>query len=88
MPPLNDYKKQPSNDIEKAMERKEQSINRFIDKKEQGMAIMAAGRDACMIVTALISSPAAVYGDHSEEKIKENIKKWSKWFYGEYTKPF
>lgn len=80
---MNDYKKKPSNDIEKAMERKEQSINRFMDKKEQGMAIMSAGRDACMIVTAKLG-----HKDKTDEEIEKEIKKWSKWFYAEYTKPF
>lgn len=83
MPPYDQIKKKPSNDIEKAMERKEQSINRFIDKKEQGMAIMAAGRDACMIVTARLG-----HGNRPDEEIQADIKKWSKWFLDQYTKPF
>lgn len=83
MPPYDQIKKKPSNDIEKAMDRKEQSINRFIDKKEQGMAIMAAGRDACMIVTARLTHVAK-----SDAEIEADIKKWSKWFYTQYTSPF
>ena len=83
MPPYDQIKKKPSNDIEKAMERKEQSINRFIDKKEQGMAIMAAGRDACMIVTAKLQHKLM-----PDEEIQADIKKWSKWFLDQYTKPF
>lgn len=89
MPPYDQIKKKPSNDIEKAMERKEQSIKSFIDKKEQGMAIMAAGRDACMIVTAMLSNNKTLTcGDYSDAKVQENIKKWSKWFLDQYTKPF
>lgn len=83
MPPYDQIKKKPSNDIEKAMDRKEQSINRFIDKKEQGMAIMAAGRDACMIVTAKLQHNLV-----DDEVIEKEIKKWSKWFLDQYTKPF
>lgn len=83
MPPVTDYKQTAKNDIEKAMDRKEQSINRFIDKKEQGMAIMAAGRDACMIVTAKLQHKLM-----SDEDIEKEIKKWSKWFLAQYTSPF
>ena len=84
MPPVSQqYTKKPNSDIEKAMDRKEQSINRFIDKKEQGMAIMAAGRDACMIVTARLG-----HKDKTDKEIEEDIKKWSKWFLDQYQRPF
>ena len=83
MPPVNDYRKVEKTEIGQAMERKEQSINRFMDKKEQSIAISSSGRDACMIVTAKLQHKLM-----SDEEIEKEIKRWSKWFYTQYTSPF
>lgn len=59
----------------------ETSYDKFQRSKEEGMAIMAANRDATMIVCELIG--AGRYNGASESTLKEEIKKWRKFFYVE-----
>jgi len=71
-------------DIERAAARKEKSISAFQANKEEGMKIMSSGRDATLIVTAKLH-----HLNMSEDEIKADIKKWSKWMYDSiYNAPF
>lgn len=56
----------------------ETSYDKFQKSKEEGMAIMAANRDATMIVCELIRHSTLL---NSEDVIKEKIKEWRKWLY-------
>lgn len=58
----------------------ETSYDKFQRSKEEGMAIMAANRDATMIVCELIR--AEHYKKNlSEETVQEAVKFWRKWFF-------
>lgn len=61
--------------IEKVMDKKNESIANFQDKKEESIALMAAQRDAVLIVTKIINES---WGD--DAVIKEKILKWRNWF--------
>lgn len=70
--PSGGYKTQQ---IEKAMDRKEGSIEKFQDSKEQSIKLAGAQRDAVLIVTTMREM-----GELSENDIKEEIIKWRNWF--------
>lgn len=59
----------------------ESSYDKFQKSKEEGMAIMASNRDATLIVAELIR--AGRFNDKSDQKVKEEIKMWRKWYYVE-----
>lgn len=63
--------------IEKAVVRKEESIGRFQASKEESIALMAAQRDAVLIVTTMFPQYAT---GTTESDIKEDIVKWRNWF--------
>lgn len=68
-----------STEIERAMDLKQKRIANFQDAKERSMAIMSSGRDATLIVTALIGEASS----YNSEKLEEEIKKWRKFFFYE-----
>ena len=55
-------------------------IQKFQKSKEEGMAIMAANRDATMIVCELIRADR-YKGSLNESALQEQILYWRKWFY-------
>ena len=59
----------------------ESSYDKFQKSKEEGIAIMACNRDSCLMVTSLIQ--AGELKGYTEELLKQEIKKWRKWFYVE-----
>lgn len=67
--------------IKQTMDYKGKQIKKFVDAKEKSMAIMAAGRDATLIVAELMKQPGFV--TNGEKGIQEDIKKWRNWFYYE-----
>ena len=60
--------------VEKTMARKEESIGRFQDKKEEAIALSSAQRDAVLIVTARGLDAMTV------DDIKSEILQWRNWF--------
>lgn len=67
------------NEFEKMADLKQKRIVAFNDAKERSMAIMSSGRDATLIVTALIGQASS----YNTEKLEEEIKKWRKFFFYE-----
>lgn len=69
--------------VEKAQERKESSINRTLDRKEESIALMSAQRDATLIVTTFykeaISSDPILSGE-AERIIRKKIVEWRDWY--------
>ena len=63
-----------SQQIDKVMGRKEESIGRFQDKKEEAIALASAQRDAVLIVTA------RGLATMSTDDIKSEILTWRNWF--------
>lgn len=64
----------------------EDKFQKFQKSKEEGMAIMAANRDATMIVCEILkfeSSDMDRDDKWTDEEIKNEIKKWRKFFYVE-----
>lgn len=69
--------------VKVAMERKEASIAKFQDKKEESIALSGAQRDAVLIVTELkrvIGLP--------DEDIQSEIIKWRNWFLSDEFKNY
>jgi len=60
--------------MEKVMDRKEQSIGKTMDRKEESIALAGAQRDAVLIVTRMF--PPLV----DDNQIKTDIIKWRNWF--------
>lgn len=71
-------KEQRAANVEKAMERKEQSIEKFQTSKEESIALAGAQRDAVIIVNMLHNSTGMIRS--SDETIKEELIKWRNWF--------
>lgn len=61
--------------MEKVMDRKEESITKFADRKEEAIAMAGAQRDAVLIVTSkiLYAQPIA------DDTVKLEILKWRNW---------
>ena len=79
---LNDLKKQfipKASGIQKAMDRKEHSINNFQGRKEDGIKISSTARDATLIVTNFY--PEFSERIDKEDKIKAEWLKWRSWLY-------
>lgn len=71
--------------IEKVMEKKEASIEKFQSSKEEGIRLMAAQRDAVLIVTTMMKFFVESEGDEGREilkpsKIQEEVIRWRNWF--------
>lgn len=65
--------------IEEAQARKAESIEKFQSSKEESIALMAAQRDAVLIVTATMKNIAE--GEvYREDYLKSEIIKWRNWF--------
>lgn len=64
--------------IEKVMDRKEESIGKFQDKKEEGIALSGAQRDAVLMTTTYFG-----LGSGGEEGLKAKIIEWRNWFLSE-----
>lgn len=63
--------------IKEVMAQKEESIGKFQDKKEESIRLMAAQRDAVLIVTTMMSQyPEGT----TESDVKTDIIKWRNWF--------
>ena len=75
--PYGDYKKQPPKDFKATMDYKGEQIGKFQDSKEEGMRLMSSGRDAVLMVTAIMNQGSA----WNEEQLKGEISKWRNWFY-------
>jgi len=65
-----------SQQMEKVMDRKEQSIGRTMDRKEESIALAGAQRDAVLIVVNLFGASQG----YDEIEIKANVVKWRNWF--------
>lgn len=71
---------------------KSKKVAKAMDAKEKSMAIMAAGRDATLIMSELVKSRDYPIIDTdsrqiSEDAIKDKLKEWRNWFYYEiYTR--
>lgn len=63
--------------MEKVMSRKEESIGKTMDRKEESIALAAAQRDAVLIVTTLIDSDRF---EGTVIDLKDEIVKWRNWF--------
>jgi hypothetical protein len=64
--------------IEKTMDLKNQNINKALDRKEDGIAIAGAQRDAVLITTTLLTT--GVHKAENESDLKLEIIKWRNWF--------
>lgn len=69
-------------EFEKMADLKQKRIVAFNDAKERSMAIMSSGRDAVLVVTAIMNSSTSFNGETMEE-IEDEIKKWRKFFFYE-----
>lgn len=75
------------NSFKETIDYKAKKIVKAMDAKEKSMAIMAAGRDATLIVTALMPNyieGAKILkqsGKEVDEILKGTIKDWRNWFY-------
>lgn len=68
--------------IEKAMDKKNESISHFQDKKEESIALAGAQRDAVLIVTTMMTQyPKGTIPDI--EDIQNDIIEWRNWFLSE-----
>lgn len=77
------------NSFKETIDYKSKKIGKAMDAKDKSMAIMAAGRDATMVVTVMLSTIGLdKYTDEMKERVtKEELKKWRNWFYYEiYTR--
>ncbi len=63
--------------INQAMERKETSIAKFTDRKEEAIRMAGAQRDAVLIVTTFGKDIL-----DNDEDIKKQVEKWYKYFVG------
>lgn len=67
----------PKNEaIKEAQNTKRQDINNSMDRKEEGISLSAAQRDAVLIVTEIYGKTIAL----DENNVKEEIIKWRNWF--------
>lgn len=64
--------------INKAMDRKEESISSFQHNKEEGIILSASARDATLMVTAFVKD------SFDDEEIKEKWLMWRKWLLRNY----
>lgn len=62
--------------INKAMDKKNESISHFQDKKEESIALAGAQRDAVLIVTSIFKDKNI----DSDRELQEEIIKWRNWF--------
>lgn len=65
--------------IKEAQARKEQSISKFADRKEESIALAGAQRDAVLIVTSLYSELDSLPTEDKAEAIKKEILYWHNW---------
>ena len=70
--------------VEKMMDKKEASIEKFVDRKEGSMHLLAAQRDAVLMVTTLYKSEPFM----SDEELRAKIKEWMRYFVGVQEQPF
>lgn len=76
----NPYPKPAGRGIAQAMERKEASITKFADRKEESIALMSSQRDAVMIVTSLYPELASYEEPHKTREIEAKYHQWRKFF--------
>ncbi len=72
----------PKVDIGKMMEKKEASIGRFQDNKEESIKISGAQRDATLMVTTFYPV------DMDTDALKKYWKEWKDFFINQYEQPF
>lgn len=72
---------QPPKEYKTTMDYKAGQIKKFADEKQEGMRLMSSGRDAVLMVTALI--PTGYLNNTTEDEVKAKILEWRKWFYTE-----
>lgn len=58
---------------------KSQEIRGFQENKEESMRLMSSGRDATLMVTAMMGQGSA----WTDEQLKDKIKEWQTYFYTE-----
>lgn len=63
--------------IDKAMDKKNESITKFQGAKEESIKLAGAQRDAVLIVTTMLDNH---YEGYTETGVKEQIIKWRNWF--------
>ena len=56
---------------------KSQEIKGFQENKEESMRLMSSGRDATLMVTAMMGQGSA----WTDEQLKDKIKEWQNYFY-------
>lgn len=66
--------------IEVAMDKKNESIAKFQGNKEESIKLMAAQRDAVLLVVAELNNSKGVTEDFTGERVKQEIIKWRNWF--------
>lgn len=64
-----------SGGIKAAQDRKETSINKFADRKEESIAKAGAQRDAVLMVTTFYANR-----EHDDDELKSWIEQWYKYF--------
>jgi len=73
--------------IKESIDYKSKKVGKAMDAKEKSMAIMAAGRDATLVVSEIVRQmdwKKAVDESGIEEvesSVREKIKDWRNWFY-------
>lgn len=78
--PVYGAKQSPQTAIKEAMQKKEASIEKFQDSKEQSIKLASCQRDSVLLVVAEINASRGVAEDWNEKDIKEKIIKWRNWF--------
>lgn len=69
------YAPQPKKDFKATMDYKEQQISKMQDSKEESMRLFSAGRDATLVVTAIMDK------GWDDKLIEDTLLKWRKFFY-------
>ena len=80
-------KKSYSGGINKMMQKKEESIEKFQGTKNEAIKLAGASRDATLMVTTLFP---ILYSNYREEDLKKKWNEWRDFFYDEFNnvKPF
>lgn len=69
------------NQFKETIDYKSKKISKAMDAKEKSMAIMAAGRDAVLMITSIMQSYPATLNGKTNSEIEAEIMKWRNWFY-------
>lgn len=75
-------------DIGKAMDRKEESIEKFQSSKENSIKMAGAMRDATLLTIEEIHYAQSKGEEITEKFVKETWSKWRTWLLGKSEEPF